>query len=163
MLFVTIATKNREQYFGKIVDGKMILNEIGIICFEELRNMICKRNAVNVHEFVIMPDHVHILLVISDYRRDVGLPRPNNDIADKYNDIADKYNDIADKASLVPTANIVNQSLGSIIGWRKSAVMKKCNENWFSFARQSRYHDHIIRNSTEYDRIKHYIQTNPQN
>jgi hypothetical protein len=116
MLFVTIATKNREQYFGKIVDGKMILNEIGIICFEELRNMICKRNAVNVHEFVIMPDHVHILLVISDYRRDVGLPRPNNDIADKYNDIADKYNDIADKASLVPTANIVNQSLGSIIG-----------------------------------------------
>jgi hypothetical protein len=41
--------------------------------------------------------------------------------------------------------------------------MKKCNENWFSFARQSRYHDHIIRNSTEYDRIKHYIQTNPQN
>jgi hypothetical protein len=112
------------------VDGEMVLNEIGIICFEELRNMICKRNAVNVHEFVIMPDHVHILLVISDYRRDVGLPRPNNDIADKYNDIADKYNDIADKyndiadkyndiadkASLVPTADIVNQSLGSIIG-----------------------------------------------
>lgn len=34
---------------------------------------------------------------------------------------------------------------------------------WDTFARQPRYHDHIIRNQQSYDQIKHYIQTNPQN
>ena len=29
--FVTICTKNKEHYFGKVVDGKMVLSEIGVI------------------------------------------------------------------------------------------------------------------------------------
>ena len=32
------------------------------------------------------------------------------------------------------------------------------NKNW-----QHNYHDHVIRNNAEYQRIKHYIKNNPLN
>lgn len=152
--FITIVTKDRENYFGNIIDGNMILNDIGKICEQELMMVMNKRSIVFIHEYIVMPNHVHMLLLIG---RDVGLPRPNNT-----NDTDNNTND-TDKASLVPTAVIVNQSLGSVVGWRKSAVSRKCKEKWLLFAWQPRYYDHIIRNEREYDRIKYYIQTNPKN
>jgi REP element-mobilizing transposase RayT len=76
--FITICTQNREESFGKIVDGKMVLNEIGRICDEELHIMLQKRPSVDLHEYVIMPNHVHLLLCVNDCRDD-GLPRPNGE------------------------------------------------------------------------------------
>jgi hypothetical protein len=52
--------------------------------------------------------------------------------------------------------------LGNAINAFKWNVTKFANANNIPFARQSRYHDHIIRNENEYDRITYYIQTNPQ-
>jgi hypothetical protein len=53
--------------------------------------------------------------------------------------------------------------LGSIVGSFKSAVSRICHKKWYEFTRQSRYHDHIVRNETEYNGIKRYIQNNPEN
>jgi hypothetical protein len=61
----------------------------------------------------------------------------------------------------VPTANITHQTLGSMIWLRKSAVYMKCDKKWLPFARQSRYHDHIVRDEQAYHNIEHYIRTNP--
>lgn len=36
--FMTICTDQRRRYFGEDVNGKMVLNEIGIIVFEEWIN-----------------------------------------------------------------------------------------------------------------------------
>ncbi|MDR0650166.1 MAG: hypothetical protein LBG59_01845 [Candidatus Peribacteria bacterium] len=66
----------------------MILNEVGIICNEELHIMLQKRPSVDVHEYVIMPNHVHLLLCIgkihnidinSEYRREEAYPLPNGE------------------------------------------------------------------------------------
>jgi hypothetical protein len=79
--FVTICTKDRKEYFGKIVEKKMVLNEIGRICEEELQMMLQKRPSVDMYEYVIMPNHVHLLLSIDDpsnYGRDGSCTRPNN-------------------------------------------------------------------------------------
>jgi len=54
-------------------------------------------------------------------------------------------------------------SISSIIGSYKSAVTKHAHRLRYKFAWQSRYHDHIIRNNDEYQRIKDYIINNPQN
>jgi hypothetical protein len=54
-------------------------------------------------------------------------------------------------------------TLSSIIKIFKWNVTKFAESYNKGFARQSRYHDRIIRNSTEYDRIAYYIQTNPEN
>ncbi|MDR0282209.1 MAG: hypothetical protein LBI53_02550 [Candidatus Peribacteria bacterium] len=76
--FVTVCTWDHEEYFGKIIDGKMVLNEIGRICDEELQTMLQKRPSVDLHAYVIMPNHVHLLLCVDECRDD-GLPRPNSE------------------------------------------------------------------------------------
>ena len=154
MYFVTTCTENREWYFGEIHDKKMILNEIWQICDKELQIMLNKRPSVEMHEYVIMPNHVHLLFYANecnygDNCRDDGLPRPM---------IENHYS-----TDIQGHANVTTQTLGSIIWWRKSAVTKKCGEQWREFSRQSRYHDHIVRDETDYENIKHYIQRNPQN
>jgi len=64
--FVTIVTHNRENFFGEIVNGKMLLNEIGKIvlhCWNDLPNHY---ENIILDEFVIMPNHVHGIIIITD-------------------------------------------------------------------------------------------------
>jgi REP element-mobilizing transposase RayT len=53
--------------------------------------------------------------------------------------------------------------LSHMIGQFKSAVTKYAHEKDISFIWQPRYHDHIIRNQLEMNRIADYIQNNPMN
>jgi REP-associated tyrosine transposase len=65
--FVTICTKNREALFGKIVDGEMYMNHYGEIilaCWKELPEHF---PTTILDEFVIMPNHVHGIIIIIDY------------------------------------------------------------------------------------------------
>ena len=60
--FVTICTQNREEFFGKIDNEKMFLNEYGNIAniiWLEIPNHF--PNCL-IDEFVIMPNHIHMEL-----------------------------------------------------------------------------------------------------
>ena len=64
--FITICTKNRVRYFGEVIEGKMELSSLGVIANtlwneipEHTRN--CRLGA-----FVIMPDHVHGILILKN-------------------------------------------------------------------------------------------------
>ncbi len=63
--FITIVTQNRKHLFGKIEDGKMILSSVGKIVEEEWINTIQLRPNVNLGEFIIMPDHMHMIVTIT--------------------------------------------------------------------------------------------------
>ena len=52
-------------------------------------------------------------------------------------------------------------NLPSVVRGIKSAVTKYAIEHDIPFAWQSRYHDHIIRNQLEMNRIADYIENNP--
>ena len=52
-------------------------------------------------------------------------------------------------------------TISSIIGGYKSAVTKHAHRLGIEFEWQSRFHDHIIRNDAEYQRINDYIENNP--
>ncbi|HNX55736.1 MAG TPA: hypothetical protein PKO30_09145, partial [Prolixibacteraceae bacterium] len=55
-------------------------------------------------------------------------------------------------------------TLSAMIRSYKSAVTKRCHDNHISnFGWQSRFHDHIIRNQEEFDRIERYIMENTAN
>ncbi len=54
-----------------------------------------------------------------------------------------------------------SKNLGSIIRGFKSSVTTFARKNDIPFQWQTRYHDHIIRNGTEYYRISNYIINNP--
>ena len=64
--FITICTKNRDESFGKIKNNEMILNEIGTItqkCWLEISQHFPN---VLLDEFIIMPDHVHGIIIIQN-------------------------------------------------------------------------------------------------
>ena len=67
--FVTICTRDREHFFGKVTEGKMQLSEIGKItadCRPEeflLKTSDTFKNST-LDCWVIMPNHVHLILVI---------------------------------------------------------------------------------------------------
>jgi len=59
--------------------------------------------------------------------------------------------------------NVANRQgwLSVCIGGIKSAVTRFARENGIPFTWQPRYHDHIVRNQNEMNRISEYIEHNP--
>ena len=69
--FLTLCTWDRECMFGKISDGNILVIEYGRIankCWEWLPGQY---SYIELDEYVIMPNHLHGIIVINDdvYRR----------------------------------------------------------------------------------------------
>ena len=63
--FLTIVTHERKQLFGQIVNGDVVLNEVGKMV-EEVWIAIPKHfKNIELGEFVIMPDHIHGIISIT--------------------------------------------------------------------------------------------------
>lgn len=166
--FVTFCTKNRELYFGDVVDGQMVLSEIGEWTKTQIeQTAIIRQNEVEIPMFVVMPNHVHLIVVFN------GVP-PCRDASnasvcrDTLNVSASNVSglkiikpDISDARGASLRFGPQSGNLSSVVRGIKSAVTKYANEHDIPFAWQSRYHDHIIRNQMEMDRIADYIENNP--
>ncbi len=152
LCFVTICVKScsREQKylfptstttdttFGNIENGVMILNEYGqhtYQCWVEIPNHFPD---ITLDEFVVMPDHVHGVL---------GIVGNNN------------YCSLPDEISWQTKWG---RSLSSVIRGFKIGVTKYFwANNIQSFQWQKSYHERIIRNESELNRIRQYITNNP--
>src|SRR5260221_14770609 len=71
LYFVTICTKNKIHWFGEIVEGRMILNEIGKIAEKYLKEIPNHFENVEIDTFVVMPNHIHAVIRIK-YTQPVG-------------------------------------------------------------------------------------------
>ena len=185
--FVTFCTKNHELYCGDVVDGRMELSEIGdyaLRCIEKIPEI---NDNVVVPEFVVMPNHVHMIVIVDnpiewpDDERlsqfDQRLPQWDSPTAQNGNMMHEsgtvglsyygsRFDEpIIDDFQLDKNEEMQRRfhccGLSRIIGQNKSAVTKYANEQDISFAWQPRFHDHIIRNITEMNHIAQYIQHNP--
>ncbi|MEW6526127.1 MAG: transposase [Spirochaetota bacterium] len=142
--FVTICTHNREFLFGNISDGKMILNDYGKIveqCWYDLPNHY---NNIELHEFVVMPNHFHgIISIVTTDNTPVGA-------------IHESPLQLQRRKMLLP----------KIIGRLKMNTAKQINiirntpgiPVW-----QRNYYEHIIRDDESFYRISKYIINNPIN
>jgi putative transposase len=148
--FVTLCTYNQECSFGNVIDGKMVLNDAGRIAVDEWKKSAIIRNEIELDEFIVMPNHIHgIVIIVKSCRGDRPVA-PTKPIA-----TMNKY-----KPNGPPP-----KSIGSLIAGFKSAVTKGINENrgtpgmpvW-----QRNYYEHIIRNKNELHRIRQYIRQNPE-
>jgi putative transposase len=147
--YVTICTKNHEEYFGKVEKGKMILNELGKIVETEWLRTIEIRNNIELDYYVIMPNHLHGIIIINGNEVETHRVRLNN---------KDQQTGDAFDASL----RIVKNCLGDIIRGFKSAVTKQTREiGLYNFKWQARFYDRIIRNEKELYNIRKYILQNP--
>ena len=140
--FITVCSRNREFLFGKILDGKMQLNEYGRIAETEWLQTAAVRSNVELDEYIIMPNHIHGILVIINNGRGVL-----------------QYAPTEERSFRSPT-----QTIGAIVRGFKSATTKHINIKrdtprypvW-----QRNYYEHIIRNENELNRIRQYIIENP--
>jgi len=142
--FVTICARKMENIFGTITNGKMSINSMGEIAWEEWlkTNKIRPYAQVFKDEFVVMPNHIHGIIWIIDGKATHRVAPTNH------------------PHGLKPG------SLGSIIGQYKSITTKRINQIQNTQGKrvwQRNYYDRVIRNDKELDAIRQYIQTNPEN
>jgi REP element-mobilizing transposase RayT len=123
----------------------MHLNDIGKIANQCLKNIPDHLSMVELDEFVIMPNHIHgIIVVVPDdriSRRDLINQTPANNWILMKNP---------------------KQTLGKILRWYKARAAKIIHDSGETgFQWQRNYYDHIIRNESELTAIRNYISNNP--
>ena len=69
--FVTIVTQGRRQIFGRIAAGEVELSPAGEMVERVWRELPLRYDGVDIGEFVVMPDHVHGIVIIDPARRAV--------------------------------------------------------------------------------------------
>jgi len=178
--FITVCTKNREHFFGEINNGNIQLTKIGEYVSENLEGITDHYPYAEIPLFVVMPNHWHAIVFIDAPCRGVACNvfmgatnEANNngkDVAcNVFTGITNGANNGKDVARNVSTNEKMveiakRQSLLCVtIRGIKSAVTRFANDNNIDFAWQTRFHDHIIRNQNEINRIADYIENNPAN
>jgi len=145
MYFITICVKEREELFGKIKSGKMILNELGRIvekCYLEITEHF---DNVYLDQYIIMPNHIHGIIEI--------------------NQVGNAYMRSSD-------INRTKMLLSKVVQGFKAAVTRMENgydkdnkkERVYAFPTiwQKSFYDNIIRNEISLNKIREYIINNPK-
>lgn len=136
--FVTICTQDRQCVLGKIVEGSVVLSPAGLIVEEEWWRTATVRPNVSLDEFVLMPNHVHGIVVLTSEGRKTS------------------QQDVSTKPGLRP------DSLGAIVGQFKSVCTKRIRGAGFpQFGWQARFYEHIIRDERSLGFIRQYFVDNP--
>jgi REP element-mobilizing transposase RayT len=145
--FVTINAYNSENIFGQLRNSAVSLNTIGETaqsCLIEIPKHFAQ---VIIDEFIIMPDHVHAIVIIG------GRVESNEGTIHRAPTKAENF--AAPKSG----------TLSRIISAYKAAVTREVNRRntgitikiW-----QRNYYEHVIRNEKELLEIRKYIHNNPK-
>ncbi|MFM8294443.1 MAG: transposase [Microcystaceae cyanobacterium] len=164
--FVTICAYQRQCLFGEIRNGKMSLNQIGKIVAQEWLKSAEIRQEIELDEWIIMPNHLHGIVVIDkkDDNFGVNYDRGANYDKDVNYDKGANYNKGASLAPLQRDKR-KSKSLSSFIGGFKSSVTKRiksiCDHSnpviW-----QRNYYEIIVRDENQLNQIRQYTINNPQ-
>lgn len=179
--FVTIECEHMECRLGKIVKGKMILNDIGEIALEEWLKLPMRFKNFQLDLFQIMPNHMHAIVTLTDQQ---GL---NIEMMNYYSELAYAchYLEVDEIRSLLRFEEMVEKlssteagaspaSLSDIIGSYKSIVANECLKiHKLKYDQEARvpllgkiwkrgFWDNTINDQQSYKAISRYIRNNPK-
>ena len=171
LYFITICTQGREHYFGEIVRNgtdeqpQMILSNVGEFADQQIRNIGSHYPYAEIPLWVVMPNHLHAIAGINHgkihhERRDV------NTFYGKGAHVETQCNaDVETRCTTSLHREIANMQgwLSVVVGGLKRAVTYYAHKNHIPFAWQTRFYDHIIRNTYEMNSIANYIDNNVAN
>ena len=139
--FITICTHNRKQILSDIIVGtgvpdcpKIKLLKYGEIADKYIKQLNDFYDDISVDKYVVMPDHIHLLLNVQNGQS--GTPVPTN-------------------------VKLKIDNKNSHIAKFVSTFKRFCNKEYGENIWQSRYYDHVIRNKNDYNEIWEYIENNP--
>lgn len=69
--YITICTHDRKRILGKIEDNRVILSEYGKIA-DFVWNDLKQHNSIILHEYIIMPDHIHGIIQLCHNKNDIS-------------------------------------------------------------------------------------------
>lgn len=158
--FITIVTYQRECLFGEVINREVRLSCYGEIVQRWWHEIPVHFSHVETGAFVIMPNHIHgVILIRSDARGTVSVPR--DDGINKISSGNEKSSEIL--GGETPPRHM--PTLGQIIAYFKYQSTKDMNQldNTGTITKfwQRNYYEHVIRNHEEWDRIHRYIESNP--
>lgn len=156
--FITICTKDRKHFFGKIINKEMVLNDFGMSAHQQWQKLPDRFTHVELGVFKIMPDHMHGIIVLVGETLAVS-PIDHHQMP------------ITKAGTGVNPAPTNTATVGAIVGAYKSITANDCLEIhkhqypgiimgklW-----QRNYYENIIRNEEAYQRISAYIIGNAHN
>ena len=173
LYFITICCQDRINRFGQVINGEMILNEFGLIAYNEWIKLADRFSNFELDVFQIMPNHIHgiisLLPVGSGLAPDLlyegqpqGLEENNKNIEGQPQVIEGQPQGLPQ-----PDPQRKNPSIPDILGAYKSLVANGCLEIYKSRDEvmgkfwQRNYYEHIIRNELAYYNFSEYIINNP--
>ena len=187
--FVTVCTKHRKKIFGDVVregdDVNVELSPIGKIVERELLVSEIIRDEIGADVYVIMPNHIHIIVWVNpecgagddDRRQCTGDRRQCT--GDRRQCTGDRRSPLrqngcrgrrcrpdARRRCTASGRKLQKRSLGSFMAGFKSAVTSSTR---FVFGNpeiniwQRNYYERIIRNRRELHTLRKYIEHNPVN
>ena len=131
--FITICTHNRECILGDIADGEIRLNRLGETVKMVLLDLTQHYRHVEIDEFVIMPNHIHIIIILNEAGCKPA-PTPNRhgvpEIVRGFKTFSARH------------INQTRNTLGIPV-WQRN------------------YYEHIIRNDGDLNQTRKYITQNP--
>lgn len=147
MYFVTICTQDKAEFFGEIVKGQAILNAAGQMAESWWKRSPAKFPGVLLHEFVVMPNHLHGLLALTNYP-DAGRPG----------------------LATAPLKKVEPPRLARIVQWYKTVTTRAYyrgvhRAGWPAVPDrlwQRNYYEHIVRSPKAGRAIVRYITENPE-
>ncbi len=169
--YFTICCHQKRCLLGEIEDGVMHLNLIGATVKAVWDSLPRHFPLIELDAFVIMPNHIHGIIVITNSRGEAFVPGYNDTFPKSLftnaspipecNDTSPipRYNDIP------PPHGTESGSIGAIIQNFKSVATRRVNRITRNSGTlwQRNYYEKIIRNEKAYENIRRYIVENPLN
>ena len=158
--FITVVVQGRLCLFGDVVGGEMGLNDAGKMVRRVWDGMPDRFSFIEMDEFVVMPNHVHGVIIIHQ--------PPASDVppvgASRVGALDDPrlHYDTRATTRVAPT-------LGDVVGALKSLTTVEYGRGvretgWSPFDKrlwQRNYYERIIRNESELGLAREYIANNP--
>ena len=161
MYHVVVRTKKGVCAFGDVEGNKMHLSPIGTIaerCWTEIPEHF---NSVKLDTFQIMPNHVHMILVLKETIVQDGVAGSTEKSSGKglINQTPTRKDFLG--WSLMEDSRV---TLGKVVRTFKAKCTKLIHDaGQEQFRWQRDYYDHVIRDGRDLDRLRKYIQENPMN
>ena len=137
--FLTFCTYNRKPFLSRVVEPTAESYELQLTTCGKIVDAVIQNIPAHLHvtidRYVIMPNHVHLIAVITDedvLRAIRESPLQSRTIISKMIGYI-KMN----------ASRAIRQHYGDVVVWQRG------------------YHDHVIRNQGDYVALVEYIQTNP--
>lgn len=153
--FVTMCVRGQQPRMGSVKSGQVNLSPIGRVVEESWRNITNRNTQVELDTFIVMPNHLHGILLIHNLGR--GEAFEGKRLRRR------RYQPSNASPLRVPRGTKLG-SLGAIVQSFKSVSTRRINQLHDTPGErfwQRGFYDRIIRNREELDRIRKYVSENP--